>query len=133
MILIQEVAPKRYNLCGQRRTLESWNEKISGIGSEVKVQVDAGIGRLKSRGRRTSKSRSHWDKDKRIGEYVCSVSIQFNSEGVLNVRKSCISRKWSFWRDYWFYLVRTNAMVESIKKGKGRRHFYDRLRSRKYS
>ena len=44
---------------------------------------------------------------------------QFNREGMLNVRKSCISRKLSFWGDCRFYLVRTNAMVESVKKRNG--------------
>ena len=41
-------------------------------------------------GKRVPVSRSH--KDKRIGECVCSFSI-FNREELLNVRKSCITRK----------------------------------------
>ena len=49
---------------------------------------------------------------------------------VLNLRKSCISRKWSLWRDYWLYLVGTKAVIISIKKGKGRRQLYDGLGSR---
>ena len=53
-----------------------------GIGWKSKVSVDAGHKRLKvicswevGRSKRVPISRSH--RDKRIGECVCSVSIQF--------------------------------------------------------
>ena len=62
-----------------------------GIGSELKVFVDA---RLESEGYThmlLGVSRCH--RDKRVGECVCSVSIQFKQVGVLSPRKSCISRK----------------------------------------
>ena len=69
-----------------------------GIGSELKVIVDACLERLKviscredGQRKRVSVSRCH--RDKRIGECVCSVSIQFKRIGVLSPRKSCISRK----------------------------------------
>ena len=65
-------------------------------------------------GKRGTASRSY--RDKRIGECVCSVSIQFKSVGVLNLGKSSISPKWTFWGDYWFYPVRINATVISIKE-----------------
>ena len=65
----------------------------------VKVTVDAGLERLKviicswedGQGKRVPVSRSH--RDKRIGECVCSVSIQFKRIGVLNLRESCSSSK----------------------------------------
>ena len=59
-----------------------------GIGSELKVSVDAGLERLKviccwedGRRKRVPISRCH--RDKRVGECVCSVSIQFKRVGVL--------------------------------------------------
>ena len=65
----------------------------SGIGSESKVSVDAGLERLKviCYWEESPVSRCH--RDKRIGECVCSGSIQFKRVGVLSHRKSCILRK----------------------------------------
>ena len=64
-----------------------------GIGSELKVFVDAGSERLKviccwedGRRKRVSVPRCH--RDKRVGECVCSASIQFKRVGVLRPRKS---------------------------------------------
>ena len=69
-----------------------------GIGKESKVSVDAGLEGLKviscwedSRRKSVPVSRCH--RDKRISEFVRSVSIQFNRVGELNLRKSRISRK----------------------------------------
>ena len=131
MILIQEVAPKRYNLCSP--AVNSCIVEIRrdlGIGSELKVFVNGCLERLKviccwKDGRRRSVPVSRCHRDKRVGECVCSVSIQCKRVGVLSLRKSCISRKWSIWRHYWFYPVRTKAMVVSTyKKEKGRRQIY---------
>ena len=62
------------------------------------VIVDAGLEGLKviscwedGRRKRVPVSRCH--RDKRIGECVRSIGIQFKRVGVLNFRKSCISRK----------------------------------------
>ena len=44
------------------------------------------------RRKRVPASRCHSHRDKRIGECVFSVSIQFKRVGVLNLRKSRISR-----------------------------------------
>ena len=83
--------------------------------------MDGGLERLKvlscwedCRRKKVPVSRCH--RDKRIDEWVCSVSIKFKRLGVLNLRKSCISRKWSLWGDHWFYLVRIKPMVISIKR-----------------
>ena len=66
-----------------------------GIKSELKVSGDACFERLKDIlyvvRKRVPVSRCH--RDKRVGECICSVSIQFKGVGVLNLRKSCISRK----------------------------------------
>ena len=44
MILIQEVAPKRYNLYSPEWTLAlGKEEEISGIGPELNLSVDAGL------------------------------------------------------------------------------------------
>ena len=66
-----------------------------GIGSELKEFVEACLERLKvifcwedGRRKRVPVSRCH--RDKRDGECVCSVSIQFV---VLRPRKSCIQNK----------------------------------------
>ena len=66
---------------------------------------DAGLERLKvicsredGRTKRVSVSRSHWEK--RIGECICSVSIQFKRIRVLNLTKSFILLKLTFFRDY---------------------------------
>ena len=68
------------------------------IGSESKVSVDAGLEGLKvincwedGRRKRVPVSRCH--RNKRIGECVRSIGIQFKRVEVLNLRKSCISRK----------------------------------------
>ena len=74
---------------------------------------------LLGRRRRKGVPVSRCHRNNRISECVRLISIQFNRVGVLNLRKSHISHKWSLWRDYWFYLVRTKAMVISIKKRKG--------------
>ena len=58
------------------RVLEDWRLKCSwedGQGMRVPVP------------------RSH--RDKRIGEYVCPVSIQFKCDWALSLRELCISRK----------------------------------------
>ena len=69
-----------------------------GIRSELKVSVDAGLEILKviccwEDGRRKTVLVSRTHRDKRAGESIYSVSIQFKSVGVLSLRKSCISRK----------------------------------------
>ena len=48
MIVIQEEVPlKRFNLCSRGRPLHrEKKEEISGIGSELKLSVDAGLERL---------------------------------------------------------------------------------------
>ena len=79
------------------RVLKDWRLYVAG--KTVRVPV----------------SRCH--RNKRIGECVCSISIQFKRLWVLNFRKSRISRKLSLRRDCWFYLFRTKVMVISIKKG----------------
>ena len=68
------------------------------IGYESKVSVDAGLERLKviscwEDARRKRVQVSRYDRDKRIGECVCSISIQFKRVGVLSLRKSRILRK----------------------------------------
>ena len=67
------------------------------IGYESKVSVDVGLERLKviscwedGRRKRIPVSRCH--RDKRIGQCVCSIGIQFKRVGGLNLRKSRISR-----------------------------------------
>ena len=62
------------------------------------VSVDAGLEGLKviscwedGRRKRVSVSRGH--RDKRIGECVRSIGIEFKRVGLLNLRKSRISRK----------------------------------------
>ena len=66
-----------------------------GIGSQSKVSVDADLERLKVicywedvRRKRVPVTRCHMS---RVGECVCSVSIQFKHVGVLSLRKLCIS------------------------------------------
>ena len=119
MILTQEeIAPKKYNLYSPRRIHLSWKEEeISGNGLELKVSVDTGLKRLNVI--------CSWEDGQRkrvpvIGiNELGNVFIQVKRVGVLN---RVFSRKRSFWRDYWFFLVRENA--DSIyKKGMGRRQF----------
>ena len=68
------------------------------IGQKSKVSVDAGLEGLKviscwedGRRKRVPVSRCH--RNKRIGECVRSIGIQFKRVGVLGLRKSRISRK----------------------------------------
>ena len=65
---------------------------------ETRVSVDAGLEGLKviscweyGRRKRVPVSRCH--RNKRIGECARSIGIQFKCVGVLNLRKSRISRK----------------------------------------
>ena len=95
----------------------SWKEKeILGIGSELKVSVNAGFEKLKAPERPTEKRVLVLisQRDKLIGECLCLVSILFNRDGVVNGWKSCISRKSSFRRDNWFYLVRKTPYIYYI-------------------
>ena len=68
---------------------------------ELKVSVNARLERLKvicsqenGQEKRVAVSRSH--RDKRVGECVCRVSMQFNRVGVVYPRKSYISHKKPF-------------------------------------
>ena len=68
------------------------------IGQESKVSVDVGLEGLKGisccedgRRKRVPVSRCH--RNKRIGECIRSIGIQFKRVGVLGLRKSRISRK----------------------------------------
>ena len=122
MILIQEeVAPKRKNLCSPRWTHVSWDKKrfrdwvgVEGVRGCVSWKMKVICCWEDGQRKGIPVSRCH--RDKRVGECVCSVSIQFKRVGMLNLSKSRISRHQSLWRDYWFYLVRTKAMVISIKR-----------------
>ena len=66
------------------------------IGLESKVSVDAGLEGFKviscwEDGRKKSVPVSRCHRNKRIGEYVRSIGIQFKRVGVLNFRKSRVS------------------------------------------
>ena len=59
-------------------------------------------------------------RDKRVGVSAGSIFIQFDSEGVLSVRKPRVSSKGGFRGDNWFQLDWTDTMVVSVVQGKGR-------------
>ena len=90
-----------------------------GWGVELKVSVDAGLKQLKiiSRGEdggSTWASVSGGYRDKSIDESAGSIFIQFDSEGVLSVRKLRVSSKDGFRGDNWFQLDWTDTMIVSV-------------------
>ena len=89
------------------------------------MSVDAGLKRLKVISRGEDGGRewvpvSGGHRDKRVGESAGSILIQFDSKGVLSVRKPRVSSKEDFRGDNWFQLDWTDTMIISVVQGKGR-------------
>ena len=100
------VTPKRSSLKGLDWPLHREKKKkrgFCGLGLESKVSaMDVGLKQLKVT---TCGVDGGWERvlvsgsqrDKRVGERTGSIFIQFDSEGVLSVRKPRVSRKEDFW------------------------------------
>ena len=83
--------------------------------------MDAGLERLKVNAAGVTKRERKFQSLEviRINELSNAFNLIVSNLSELHLRKSCILRKLSFWRDFWFYLFRTNAMVIFIKRGNG--------------
>ena len=101
----------------------------------MKVSVDAGLKQLKVL---SSGEDGGWEwvpvsgghRDKGVGESADSIFIQFDSEGVLRVRKPRVSSKDGFRGDNWFQLDWTDTMVVSVVLRKGQKWFFGEPGSR---